>query len=195
MVSRLEILDQERLNDMRVTGDDKNKRRVIRAIEIGTVLGKVPKFNDYPKNEGRRADAAIRSAAETTNHARAHPPLIGNYNQLFIGLNVPAEELKRHIRDRLIKRIGAGMIEEAERLHQAPPVGCNLSWERMEELGLEYRYLARFLQGKTTREEMIEKLCTEIWRYAKRQMTWFRRDERIRWFETEARPQFRHALF
>ena len=56
----------------------------------------------------------------------------------------------------------------------------------MEELGLEYRYLAKFLQGKMTKKEMIEKLHTEIWRYAKRQKRWFKRNTDIKWFTTSA---------
>jgi tRNA dimethylallyltransferase len=51
----------------------------------------------------------------------------------------------------------------------------------MDELGLEYRYLAFYLQGKMTRREMVEKLATEIWRYSRRQMTWFKKDKRITW--------------
>ena len=52
----------------------------------------------------------------------------------------------------------------------------------MRELGLEYRYLALYLQNKISKEKLIEKLQTEIWRYAKRQMTWFKRDKKINWF-------------
>jgi tRNA dimethylallyltransferase len=75
------------------------------------------------------------------------------------------------------------MIREAQRLNAR-----GLSWKRMDELGLEYRYLAKYLQGKMSREEMIKKLNTEIWHYARRQMTWFKRNKRIKWFapqETE----------
>ena len=99
------------------------------------------------------------------------------YNSLFIGLTLPPETLKKKIAIRLFARIGRGMIAEAKKLHAR-----GLSWKRMEELGLEYRYLALHLQGKISKPEMIAKLQTEIWRYAKRQMTWFRRDKRIQWF-------------
>jgi tRNA dimethylallyltransferase len=51
----------------------------------------------------------------------------------------------------------------------------------MDELGLEYRYLAQYLQGKIAREPMIELLSTRIWQYARRQKTWFRKDKRIQW--------------
>ena len=70
------------------------------------------------------------------------------------------------------------MLAEVKNLHEKQKV----SWKRLEELGLEYRYLAYFLQKKMLKEEMLEKLETEIRRYAKRQKTWFKRDERIKWF-------------
>lgn len=53
----------------------------------------------------------------------------------------------------------------------------------MLELGLEYRYLALYLDNKISKEEMIEKLKTQITNYAKRQMTWFKRDQEIKWFD------------
>jgi tRNA dimethylallyltransferase len=72
------------------------------------------------------------------------------------------------------------MIEEAINLNKK-----GLSLERMRELGLEYRYLADFLENKITKKELILKLQNEIWHYAKRQMTWFKRDKSIRWFSTK----------
>ncbi|PIQ66390.1 MAG: hypothetical protein COV96_01715 [Candidatus Zambryskibacteria bacterium CG11_big_fil_rev_8_21_14_0_20_42_18] len=52
----------------------------------------------------------------------------------------------------------------------------------MFELGLEYRYASMYLKGKLTREEMIERLFVAIRQYAKRQMTWFKRNKKIKWF-------------
>ncbi len=77
-----------------------------------------------------------------------------------------------------------GMVEEAKHLHKK-----GLSWKRMEALGLEYRYLALYLQKNMTKEEMIANLEKEIWKYAKRQMTWFKRDERIRWYGVTERKK------
>ncbi len=98
------------------------------------------------------------------------------YKTIFIGTKIAPAILKEKIRTRLMKRLQSGMVNEAKRLHAR-----GLSWKRMEELGLEYRYLAYFLQNKMTREEMVEKLVTEIWHYSRRQMTWFKRDKRIKW--------------
>jgi len=106
---------------------------------------------------------------------------LAKYDAQWIGISINSAELKKKIHARLISRMKHGMVAEAKRLHAR-----GLSWRRMEELGLEYRYLALYLQGKTTREAMIEKLNTEIGRYAKRQMTWFKRDSRINWSPVKA---------
>lgn len=98
------------------------------------------------------------------------------YETLKIGLRLPNNTLKEKIEKRLRTRLQSGMVAEAKQLHAK-----GLSWKRMEELGLEYRYLAKYLNKKITKEEMIKKLNLEIWRYAKRQMTWFKRDKSIRW--------------
>lgn len=132
------------------TIDSKNKRRLIRAIEIASALGKVPKLKKK----------------------------VSPYEILYIGIATTEKQLKRKINIRLFAQIRAGMIAEAEGLHDK-----GLTFKRMDELGLEYRYLARFLQKKITKEEMIQKLTAEIWKYAKRQKTWFKRDRRIVWFE------------
>lgn len=108
------------------------------------------------------------------------PPMIDVRNQswevLTIGLTLPSEKIAARIKARLAARLKAGMLAEARRLH----VG-GLSWKRMEELGLEYRYMARHLQGKLSRQEMEDQLLREILRYAKRQRTWFKRHADTHW--------------
>jgi tRNA dimethylallyltransferase len=81
--------------------------------------------------------------------------------------------LRRRIAERLKKRLNNGMIEEVSRLHEE-----GLSWDRLDSFGLEYRYIARFLQNQMTKEQMAEKLQIAIGQFAKRQMTWFRRMEK-----------------
>ncbi|MEK7169717.1 MAG: tRNA (adenosine(37)-N6)-dimethylallyltransferase MiaA [Patescibacteria group bacterium] len=136
------------------TIDRHNSRRLVRAIEIATVLGRVP----------------VRAVILKNNSIAVQP--------LYIGLTLPKNELKGKIALRLTARIDSGMIEEAKRLHTE-----RVSWKRMEELGLEYRYVSRFLRGRISREEMVAELQSEIWHYAKRQMTWFKRNKEIRWFK------------
>lgn len=163
LFAQLKELDPERAEAI----DPHNLRRVIRAIEIASALGKVPKISTAEKTAGGSP-----------------------YDPLFIGINPDAEILRAKIQTRLIDRIETqGMIEEAQRLHDGTTASTTdatevapVSWKRMEELGLEYRYLALFLQQKITREEMIERLNFEIWHYAKRQLAWFKRNKRIQWF-------------
>ncbi len=105
------------------------------------------------------------------------------YEILQIGLRVDDEELKSKIKNRVVSRIKKGMVLEAENLHKN-----GLSFERMKELGLEYGLLSSLLQNEITEQEFEERLQTEIWQYAKRQNTWFKKDDSIKWFnpnETE----------
>jgi len=101
-----------------------------------------------------------------------------NYDFELIGIKIDQEKLNEKIYKRLIERLKHGMVAEVKRLHAQ-----GVSWKRLEELGLEYRYLAYFLQGKLGKKEMIEQLYNEIKKYSKRQMTWFKRDKRIKWIE------------
>ncbi len=94
----------------------------------------------------------------------------------FIGLAPTKTKLERNIAKRLKQRLAAGMIAEVKKLHAQ-----GVSWKRLESFGLEYRWLALFLQNKTTRSEMEAGLLRDIIHYAKRQMRWFKRNPNIRW--------------
>lgn len=103
------------------------------------------------------------------------------FDLVWIGLTAKRESLKKRIHERLVSRLADGMLDEAHKLHEA-----GLSYERMESLGLEYRYMARHLTGVLTYEEMVTQLESEIFKYAKRQMTWFKRNKDIRWFDADS---------
>lgn len=90
------------------------------------------------------------------------------------------------------------MIKEVENLHKN-----GLSWKRMINLGLEYRYISQYLQKIKTlpsprlrqaKKEMIEKLYTEIWHFAKRQKTWFKRDKNTIWINPLKKSDKKKAL-
>jgi len=120
-----------------------------------------------------RAIEIAKALGKVPKITEALPP----YEFIKIGLNLPSPELKKKIEKRLIIRIKAGMLNEAKKLHKS-----GLSWKRMNELGLEYRSMALYLQNKISKKIMSEKLNSEINKYAKRQMTWFKRDKKIKWF-------------
>lgn len=112
-----------------------------------------------------------------------------NYSVTWIGLTLPREKLRARIKARLEERLATGMLKEAERLHAG-----GLSYERMDGLGLEYRYLARHLQGLMSYEEMCTTLEQEIYKYAKRQMTWFKRNTDIHWLDADSPTLLEQAL-
>lgn len=130
-----------------LTIDKNNRPRIIRALEIISALGVVPKIKLKPR-----------------------------YNPIQIGIKVDESILKERIHTRLEKRLKKGMLKEAETLHTN-----GLSWKRMESLGLEYRYMSYYLRKKISKEEMIRQIELVSLQYAKRQMTWFKRDQRIHW--------------
>lgn len=99
---------------------------------------------------------------------------ISKYDAQYIYLDFPDEVLKERIHIRLLKRMKMGMLKEVQNLHKQ-----GVSWKRLEELGLEYRYLALYLQKKLTKEEMLRELEMAIWHYAKRQRTWFKKYGKI----------------
>jgi len=145
------------------TIDRHNKVRLIRALEIVATLGKVP-----DSKGGRRKVEGEKS--ETFR---------------FIGIDPPKDVLHERIEKRLEKRLNEGMIDEVKRLHEQD----GLSWKRLDGFGLEYRWCARFLQGKLSREDMETALLKDSRYYAKRQMSSLRRLERrgirIEWIRSE----------
>jgi tRNA dimethylallyltransferase len=100
------------------------------------------------------------------------------YEALQIGIDVDDEILRERIETRLYDRLQQGMLQEARLLRKK-----GLSWKRMEALGLEYRYMGRLLQKKISKEVFIRDLTKEIWHYAKRQRTWFKKDKSILWYK------------
>lgn len=107
-----------------------------------------------------------------------------NFDVLKIGFRLPGEELKNRIKKRTERRLKRGMIQEVANLHN-PPAGRGVSWNRLDSFGLGYRWTSRYLRGLITKKALRDTLQKEEWRYAKRQMTWFKRDNTIRWLQKE----------
>lgn len=110
---------------------------------------------------------------------------------LIIGTTLERPQIWEHISIRLQERLDNGMLEEVQSIHDS-----GITWERLEKLGLEYRYCSLFLQGKIqSKQELFEKLFIAIRQFAKRQETWFRMMEKngvkINWLEKNADKQTR----
>ncbi len=102
------------------------------------------------------------------------------YDALELGIVPPSEELKKKINSRIQKWFKQGLLKEIAELRKD-----GLSWKRLDQLGLEYKYPAMFLKNKIDRKTMVQQTETGTWRYAQRQMTWFKRDKEIRWLKNE----------
>jgi tRNA dimethylallyltransferase len=144
-------------------------------------------FERIDKNNRVRIIRAI----EIAKTLGAVPPIKKEvkYKALQIGLDATDEILKDRIYKRLIKRLDNGMLKEVVKLHQQ-----GVTWKRLENFGLEYRYLAQFLQKKISREQMIEELYMAIWHFAKRQRTWFKKDKKIKWFKLEEKEKINNEI-
>lgn len=125
----------------------------------------------------RRVIRAIEVALATPERKKELPE-VQPFDILWIGIRWDTDVLKERIHARTIQRLEQGLVEEAKNLHES-----GLSWERMEELGLEYKHLADHLREKITQEELITLIDRDDRRYAKRQRTWFKRNKEIQWFE------------
>lgn len=136
--------------------DPHNPRRLVRALEIIHVTGKpVPAVGDrtYRTN-----------GTYTEQGAAKELPIEIHY------LNPPREELYKKIEARFHGWLTQGVIGEVENLHTK-----HVTWERIRSFGLEYLYISEYLQGRLTRDEMIELSINSIKHYAKRQQTWFKK--------------------
>jgi len=131
------------------TIDPSNKRRLIRALEIIEVLGKVP---EQTKGE-----------------------LL--YNTLYLGIAVSRDEIREKITARLSETLEKGLIDEVKELRE------KVDDRRLDEFGLEYRVIREHLDEIIKKEDLQEKLISELMGYAKRQMTWFKKNKDIVWGE------------
>ncbi len=132
--------------------DARNPARLIRAIEICKSIGKVPDTR-YKIQDTR-------------------------YKFVQIGIKISKEKLDERIKLRLQKRFSAGMIKEVKKLHFKDKI----SWKKLESFGLGYSLIPKYLKGEIeSKEELFEQVYLAEKNYAKRQMTWFKKDKRVIW--------------
>ncbi len=136
------------------TIDRNNPRRVQRALEVCLVTGK-------PFSEQRAAGQPL-------------------YDTLLLGISWPRSELYARIDARIDERMQQGLLQEVKGL-----LDQGLTHERLDALGLEYRFVSRLLQGEFANEaEMVQRLKYATHDFVRRQLTWFRKDQRIQWIES-----------
>lgn len=137
LFARLQAADPRRA--LRI--DPRNKRRLVRALEIVAQAGSVPE----------------RSRKE---------PL---YEVEWIVVDHPKEVLRERIDTRLKEALARGLIEETRSVRER--VGDT----RLNEFGLEYRIVGEFLRGELQQEELLPRLSSKLWQYARHQKAWLRK--------------------
>lgn len=140
--------------------------------------------NQTDTTNRERSIRAIEIAMYEKSHAneiKTSP--VGSY--ILFGIRMPREQLRERIKLRLQDRIKAGMIEEVKGLIEE-----GIEHEQLQYYGLEYKFISLYLQQKISYDEMFTQLLQAIRRFAKKQMTWYRRMERqgydIHWMEAES---------
>lgn len=136
-----------------------DKKRIIRALEVYRISGKT----------------MSEHGADFRNQAELDAP----YPSVIVGLTMPRALLYERIERRVDVMVGQGLVDEVYALYQR---GLTDVLPAMQALG--YRQLLRHFEGKYTLNEAISAIKLESRHFAKRQMTWFRRDKRIKWLDT-----------
>lgn len=133
----------------------------------------------------KRLIRAVEIAAWQKDRPVEHP---GNdLKYVIFGIHFDREIIKKRITERLRQRLDEGMVREAQML-----LNSGIPKEKLVYYGLEYKYLAEYLDGQYNYNDMFQKLNSAIHRFAKRQMTWFRKMERdgmkINWIDGSLPP-------
>lgn len=160
LLLKLKRVDPDRWRSIMSSPSERNNKvRIIRALEV----------------------AMNRSTSPQANIMIYHN-IQNRCDMLWLGIRPNDTELRNRINDRLRQRIKKGMVREAKKLHRG-----GISFKRMQELGLEYRSLARHLRGEISLVEMEKELQSDIWRYARKQIGYWKRNRNIRWFDPKSK--------
>ena len=176
---------------------DKELRKKLSKKSLSELKIYLNKINDNiikePKNDTK--NRIIRNIEICLNYKKSATPLIEipikNYK--IIGIDPGREVVREKITERLNKRIDQGLILEIEKL-----ISQGVSHERLFYFGLEYRYISEYINGNINYSDLVKNLNTAIHRFAKKQMTFFRRMEKrnikINWIKNNNLNQIKDLL-
>ena len=159
---------------------DIEKRKMLEGLDRDELSLRLEKLgekvsDDEPARRLIRRLEKLEKGVKSEN--LSHP----RYDVLQLGLTFDREELYSRIGIRLDERIKEGMIDEVREV-----VKLGATPEFLEGLGLEYRLTYRYITGKYKNfEEYREDLFKQIRHFAKRQMTWFRKEKNIVWLDSK----------
>ena len=149
--------------------------------ELRTLAGEefLKNTNDSEINNKRRI---IRFIEKLNQKDQSPKQIIKIKSPLILGTKFERDVIRKKISIRLLQRLEEGLIEEVKNL-----IKDGISYERLESIGLEYKFVSYYLKKQITIDELIIKLTTAIQQFAKRQLSWYRRMERrslkINWIE------------
>ena len=134
-------------------------------------------YNEVDLKNGKRIIRALEvcyQTGKTFTSFRKHTPIKRNFEIIKIGLNIDREKLYEKINTRVDKMIEAGLIEEAKN---------NFKYRQYNSLNtVGYKELFQYFDGDITKEKAIELIKRNTRHYARRQLSWFNKDENIKWF-------------
>ena len=127
-----------------------------------------------PRRVVRALEVALTTGIPFTAQRKKHEPL---FDTLVIGLNPPPDILRKRINTRADLMIRDGLVKETERLIKKYGANC----QAFDAIG--YREIIDYFQKKCTFPETVALIKTNTWHYAKRQLTWFRKDKTVQWIQ------------
>ncbi len=137
-------------------------------------------YNQVDLNNPKRLLRAIEVCLQTGtpySELRKNNPQSRSFGIIKIGISIPRNILVDRINNRVDEMIQNGWLEEAKYVYP------HKQHNSLNTVG--YKELFAFFDNKLTLEQSVEKIKTNTRRYAKRQMTWFRKDKEIQWFDYE----------
>ena len=158
LVEELRQLDPEHYEVV----DRNNPRRVVHALEICHMTGKT--YTSFRKADQRKA---------TIGHGGQQRP----FTIIKIGLNREREELYKRINLRVDHMMEDGLLQEAEEMLPHREVNA------LNTVG--YKELFNYFDGIWSLEEAVERIKGNTRRYARKQLTWFKRDDQVKWFHPD----------
>lgn len=170
--------------DMPRVAPNKRLRRELEAKALPELVGLLRQLDSEtaekidlknPRRVVRALEVAIMSGESFAQQKKLAAPL---YQTLQIGLVCPREELYDRIEHRIDGQLAAGMVKEVQALKKQ-----KYSWSLSSLTSFGYKQLGAYLRGELGLAEAVEEFKRDTRRYAKRQLTWFKRDKRIKWIE------------
>ena len=179
------VVDNQIFPDIKPNAQLRKKLEKLTTQELFTKLKKLDpnRATTIDKNNPRRLIRAL----EIVMTSKKPIPQIQkhrDYEVLKLGVKRDQKELKELIWKRLLRRLNHGMVNEIKELKKS-----GVSYQRLYDFGLEYRWISLYIHKKITKEEMILELYKAICNFSKRQMTWFKRDQEIHWVKNQQQAE------